>query len=93
MRLFKYDNWLSNRDFLVVIWAIVSCRLSAIVILDNINIFNDSGLPIKFGGAPAFLDYILYKNHIANPWSEKALGSPANLSNSGFMFMMRRRLP
>jgi hypothetical protein len=44
--------------------------LSAIVFLDNINIYNDSGFPIKFGGVPAFLDYILYKNNIENPWSE-----------------------
>ena len=70
MYLFKYNKWLSNRNFLVVILAIVSCRLSAIVILDNINIINDSGLPIRFGGVPAFLDYILYKNQISNPWSE-----------------------
>lgn len=70
MYLFEYTKWLSIRNFLVIIGAIVSCRLSAIIILDNINIFNDSGLPVKFGGVPAFLDYVIYKNHITNPWSE-----------------------
>ena len=70
MYLFKHINWLSNRNFLLIIGAIIICRLFVIIIFDNVNIFNDSGLPVKFGGVPAFLDYALYKNHITNPWSE-----------------------
>jgi hypothetical protein len=45
-------------------------RLCAIFIFDSANIYNDSGVSIKLGGVPAYLDYSIYKSNIAIPWSE-----------------------
>ena len=55
---------------LALILAITISRLCAILIFEGTNIFNDSGIPIKLGGEPAFLDYVIYKNSVTNAWSE-----------------------
>jgi hypothetical protein len=70
MPLFENNSRQLIFRILAVILAIIISRLSSIVILENFNIINDSGLAIKFGGLPAFLDYEIYKNQIPNPWSE-----------------------
>lgn len=54
----------------VVILAIIISRFCAFLIFENLNIHNDSGVSIKLGGPPAFLDYIIYKHHIPTAWSE-----------------------
>jgi hypothetical protein len=55
---------------LILILTIFISRLCAILIFEGGNIFNDSGIAIKLGGEPAFLDYLFYKNSISNVWSE-----------------------
>jgi hypothetical protein len=55
---------------LALISTIIISRLCAILIFEGANIFNDSGVPIKLGGEPAFLDYLIYKNSVFNAWSE-----------------------
>lgn len=55
---------------LALILAIIISRLCAILIFEGTNIFNDSGIQIKLGGEPAFLDFLLYKNSASNAWSE-----------------------
>ena len=55
---------------LTLILAIIISRLCAILIFEGANISNDSGIPIKLGGDPAFLDYLIYKNSVSNAWSE-----------------------
>jgi hypothetical protein len=55
---------------LALILAIIISRLCAILIFEGANISNDSGIPIKLGGEPAFLDYLIYKNSVSNAWSE-----------------------
>ena len=55
---------------LALIFAIIISRLCAILIFECANISNDSGIPIKLGGEPAFLDYLIYKNSVSNAWSE-----------------------
>ena len=55
---------------LTLILAIIISRLCAILIFEGANISNDSGIPIKLGGEPAFLDYLIYKQSISNAWSE-----------------------
>ena len=62
----SYPNWIS---FLLIFTIIIS-RLCAILIFEGANISNDSGIPIKLGGEPAFLDFLLYKNSASNAWSE-----------------------
>ena len=53
-----------------LILVIIISRLCAILIFEGANISNDSGIPIKLGGEPAFLDYPIYKNSVSNAWSE-----------------------
>jgi hypothetical protein len=55
---------------LALILAIIISRLCAILIFEGANISNDSGIPIKLGGEPAFLDFFLYKNSTSNAWSQ-----------------------
>jgi hypothetical protein len=55
---------------LFLISTIIFSRLCAILIFEGANIFNDSGIRIKLGGEPAFLDYLVYKNSVSNAWSE-----------------------
>jgi hypothetical protein len=35
-----------------------------------LSTINDSGVPIKFGGEPALLDYAIYTNHLSTAWAE-----------------------
>jgi hypothetical protein len=70
MHLHKSNNLLQAWKLLVIISAITIVRLLAFLIFEGANIFNDSGIPIKFGGEPAFLDYLIYKNSVSNAWSE-----------------------
>ncbi len=53
-----------------LILAIIISRLCAIMLFEGANISNDSGIPIKLGSEPAFLDYLIYKNSVSNAWSE-----------------------
>jgi hypothetical protein len=62
----SYSTWM---PFLLISTIIIS-RLCAILIFEGTNIFNDSGIRIKLGGEPAFLDYPLYKNSVSTAWSE-----------------------
>jgi hypothetical protein len=55
---------------LSVTLAILISRLCAFLIFEGANIYNDSGISIKFAGAPAFFDYVIYKNHISTAWLE-----------------------
>jgi hypothetical protein len=70
MHKLKFNKWTATLTPLVVISAILISRLCAFLIFENFNIINDSGIPIRFGSTPAFLDYLIYKNHISNAWSE-----------------------
>jgi hypothetical protein len=40
------------------------------LIFEGANIYNDSGISIKFAGTPAFLDYYIYKSNISTAWLE-----------------------
>jgi len=55
---------------LAIISAIIITRFCALLVFECANIINDSGVRINFGGAPAFLDYQIYKNHFAIAWTE-----------------------
>lgn len=55
---------------LTVTLVILVSRLCSFLIFEGLNIYNDSGISIKFGGTPAFLDYVIYKNHVTTAWSE-----------------------
>lgn len=70
MQLIKFQKWLSNWTPLTVISVLIVSRVGAFLIFENLNIFNDSGVTIKFGGQPAFLDYAIYKNHLSTAWAE-----------------------
>jgi hypothetical protein len=65
-RVFGRPSWMP----LILISTIIISRLCAIFIFEGANIFNDSGIPIKLGGEPAFFDYLIYKNSASNAWSE-----------------------
>jgi hypothetical protein len=70
MRFFKPSTGHTFWMPLALISATIISRLCAILIFEGANIFNDSGVSIKLGGEPAFLDYPLYKNSVSNAWSE-----------------------
>jgi len=70
MQLMKFNMWPSNWAPMAVISAIIISRLCAFLIFENANILNDSGVPIKLGGIPAYLDYPIYKNSSSTAWSE-----------------------
>jgi hypothetical protein len=55
---------------LTLISTIFISRLCAILIFEGTNISNDTGIPIKLGGEPAFLDYLIYKNSVSTAWTE-----------------------
>ena len=55
--------------FLLFNLAILA-RLIAFLIFDNWDIVNDSSIPVKFAGEPAYLDYTVYIQHIGLAWSE-----------------------
>ena len=61
-----HPSWMPQ----ALILAIIISRLCAILIFEGANISNDSGIRIKLGGEPAFLDYLIYKNNVSNAWSE-----------------------
>lgn len=61
-----HQDWMP----LALISTIIISRICAILIFQVDNIYNDSGMPIKLGGEPAFLDYLIYKNSVSNAWSE-----------------------
>lgn len=70
--MFKFNKWNSVSNPLIVISAIIISRLCAFLIFELVSIKNDSGISIKLGGSPAYLDYLIYKNHISTAWSELA---------------------
>ena len=70
MRFFKPSTDHSFWMPLALISTIIFSRLCAVLIFEGANIFNDSGVSIKLGGEPAFLDYAIYKNSVSNAWSE-----------------------
>ena len=70
MQLIKFKKWLSNCSPLTIIAVLVVSRVCAFLIFESVNIINDSGVSIKFGGEPAFLDYVNYKNHLSTAWAE-----------------------
>ena len=70
MNPFKLNNLHPAWNPLIVLLAIIVSRLCAFLIFENAIIVNDSGIPIKFGGTTAFLDYGIYKNHISTAWTE-----------------------
>lgn len=59
-----------GRWALLMVLAVVFSRLAALWIFENADIVNDSGVAIKLGGEPAYLDYGAYKAHAATAWSE-----------------------
>lgn len=55
-------------------WALVFIcalliRLAASWLLQTFDIYNDSGIPIKFLGQPAYNDYQIYQQHIHSAWA------------------------
>jgi hypothetical protein len=44
------------------------CYAAAWALLSSITLINDSGIPLKPLGPPAFLDFGIYSPHIADPW-------------------------
>jgi hypothetical protein len=70
MQLIKLKKWLKNCTPLAVISVLLISRVCAFLIFEISNIINDSGVPIKFGGEPAFLDYAIYTNHLSTAWAE-----------------------
>jgi len=70
MKLIKLKKWLTNWTSLTVISVLVVSRVFAFLIFENLSIINDSGVPIKFGGEPSFLDYAIYSNHLSTAWAE-----------------------
>jgi hypothetical protein len=70
MKLIKLKKWLPNWAPLTIISVLILSRIIAFLIFENLNIINDSGVSIKFGGEPAFLDYANYTNHLSTAWTE-----------------------
>ena len=70
MYLIKLKKYLTNWMPLTVISVLIVSRVCAFLIFESLNIINDSGVPIKFGGEPAFLDYAIYTNHLSTAWTE-----------------------
>lgn len=70
MRFVKPRIGHTFRMTLALILTLIISRLCAILIFEGTNISNDSGIPIKLGGEPAFLDYPIYKNSVLTAWSE-----------------------
>lgn len=68
--MMTYKKWSITWTPLFVISAIIISRLYAYLFFENLNIYNDSGVSIRLAGTPAFLDYVIYKNHISTAWSE-----------------------
>lgn len=66
--------------WLVLIAMVVLSRFIAVWFLGNWDIVNDSGIPIKPFGSPAYLDYNAYRFHTETAWFE--LTRP-------FMFMQK----
>lgn len=56
--------------FWPVVFVAVFARLLAVLIFENWDIVNDSGITIKWAGEPAYPDYSVYKQHIGSAWSE-----------------------
>ena len=72
-------NWFERirpqwRWALVLVLVVVFSRLIAGWILNNWNVVNDSGVPVRPWGTPAFLDFAVYKIHAATAWD--GLGKP-----------------
>lgn len=55
--------------FWTVVFVAVFARLLAFVVFENWDVVNDSGIPIKWAGKPAYQDYAEYKQHIGSAWS------------------------
>jgi hypothetical protein len=70
MQLLFLKRWTPVWWPLALLVSIIVSRICTFLIFENFNILNDSGVPIKFAGHPAFLDYGIYKNHITSAWSE-----------------------
>lgn len=68
--MLKINEWSQSWTPLAVILSIIISRLCALLIFQDANIVNDSGIPIKLGGVPAYLDYSIYQFHMSTAWSE-----------------------
>ncbi len=64
-----------------ILLVVVISRVFAAVFLGAVEIRNDSGIPVRLAGDPAYLDYGLYLLASSSPWSE--LGRPLT-----FAFLM-----
>lgn len=51
-----------------ILLLIVLSRVFLIAFLNGVDIHNDSGVAVRFAGAPAYLDYGLYRSSSADPW-------------------------
>ena len=69
-KLQKLNDWHTNWMYVIIFLSMIFTRLCVYFITEYFNVINDSGVPIKFGGEPAFLDYINYKNHVLTAWTE-----------------------
>jgi hypothetical protein len=70
MQLIRLKKNLTNWRPLTVIAVLVASRVYSLLIFENSSIVNDSEVPIKIGGEPAFLDYALYTNNLSIAWAE-----------------------
>jgi hypothetical protein len=77
MRKYNFKNIsdsLGQMKYLPLIFTLaVFLRILIVVLLHSFDIQNDSGIPIKFVGQPAYLDYQIYLPHIHNAWSNIGL--------------------
>lgn len=70
MQWLIFNRWTPVWSAIAILASIIVSRICTFLIIENSNILNDSGVAIKFAGYPAFLDYVIYKNHTTSAWSE-----------------------
>ena len=69
MHWFEGYKFRESTGLILVILLLIS-RIMAFWVLERWDVVNDSGLAIKPLGAPAYLDYALYRMHIGSAWDE-----------------------
>lgn len=52
-----------------LVCAVLLSRVLALVFFQYVDVANDSGVAIKPGGYPAYLDYALYRAHMDRAWA------------------------
>lgn len=62
-RISKWSPW-------CLLGGIVLSRTLAVVFFQHFTVLNDSGIAIRPGGYPAYLDYALYKEHMHEAWAK-----------------------